>query len=70
MPPIFKTIISVSVWLLFIKGLLLIPVTVYTFGRAYFNGEPTPLVGVVTCAAGTFALVSASLAAWIRKIVD
>jgi len=70
MPPTFKTILSASVWLLFTKGLLLIPVTFYTFGRAYFNGEPTPLVGVIACAAGTFALVSACLAAWIRKNVD
>jgi len=70
MPSIFKTIISISVWLLFIKGLLLIPVTVFTFSRAYLNGDPTPLVGVVACAGGTFALVSACAAAWIRKVVD
>jgi len=70
MKPIFKTIISASVWILFLKGLLLIPVTFYTFGQAYLNGEPTPLAGVASCAAGTFALVSACIAAWIRKAVD
>ncbi len=70
MPPNFKTIISTSVWLLFIKGLLLIPITVYTFSRSFLNGEPTPMVGVVACAGGTFALLSACLAAWIRKVVD
>ncbi len=70
MPPIFKTIISISVWLLFIKGLLLIPVTFYTFGQAFLNGEPTPMVGVMACAGGTFALLSACCAAWIRKVAD
>ena len=70
MKSIFKTIISISIWLLFIKGLLLIPVTIYTFIQAFLNGEPTPLAGVLACAAGTFALVSACFAVWIRKIVD
>jgi hypothetical protein len=66
----FKALISVMVWILFIKGLLLMPVTFYTFGQAYLNGEPTPLVGVASCAGGTFALLSACLAAWIRKAMD
>jgi hypothetical protein len=70
MPPIFKAIVSVSVWLLFIKGLLIVPITIYTFGQAFLNREPTPMVGVVACAAGTLALVSACVAAWIRKILD
>jgi hypothetical protein len=70
MPPIFKAIISLSVWLLFIKGVLLVPITVYTFSHAFLNGESTPMVGVVACAAGTLAFVSACVAAWIRKIVD
>jgi hypothetical protein len=70
MPPIFKAVISVSVWLLFAKGILIAPVTVYTFSQAFLNGEPTPMAGVVSCAAGTLALVSACIAAWIRKIVD
>jgi len=70
MPHIFKAIVSISVWLLFIKGLLLIPVTFYTFIRAFLGGEPTPLAGVASCAAGTLALLSACVAAWIRKVAD
>ena len=55
MPPIFRKIITVSVWLLFIKGLLIACVTLYTMSRAYLAGEPTPMTGVAGCAAGTFA---------------
>ena len=65
-----KKIITLCIWLLFLKGLLLIPVTFYTIGRAYLAGQPTPLVGIASCAAGTFAFVSACLAAWIRHAVD
>ena len=53
MPSVFKTIINVSVWILFVKGLLIALVTIYTVGRAYLAGETTPLVGVAACAAGT-----------------
>ena len=67
MSPAFARLVSLSVWLLFAKGLLLVPVTVYTFGRAYRGGEPTPVAGIAACAAGTFALVSSCVAARIRK---
>jgi hypothetical protein len=70
MPPVFKKIISISVWILFIKGLLIASVTMYTFGRAYLAGETTPMVGVVACAAGTFAFSMSCVAAWIRKKVE
>jgi hypothetical protein len=70
MSPKIKTIITMSIWLLFIKGILLIPVTFYTIGQAYISGESTPLVGILSCAAGTFAFISACIAAWIRKAVD
>ena len=56
-----------AMWLLFVKGLLLIPVTVWTFLRAYRAGEQTPAVGVASCAAGTLALASACVAAWLRS---
>lgn len=70
MPPVFKTLISLCVWLLFVKGLLLIPVTIYTFGQSFLRNEPTPIVGVVSCAAGTLALVSSCVAAWVRRVVE
>jgi len=45
-------------------------VTVYTFGSAYLAGEPSPAAGIAACAAGTFALLSSCVAAWIRKGLD
>lgn len=60
-------LVEAATWLLFVKGLLLVPVTVWTFARAYRAGERTPAVGVASCAAGTLALASACVAAWIRS---
>jgi hypothetical protein len=70
MRPVYRTVVDASIWLLFIKGLLIASVTVYTFANAYLAGETTPAVGVAACAAGTFALGMACLAVWIRKTVD
>jgi len=42
-------------------------VTIYTFAAAYLSGEPTPIVGVASCAAGTFALTMTCVAVWIRS---
>ena len=70
MPPVFKTIINISVWILFIKGLLIAIVTIYTIGKALLAGETTPMVGVVACAAGSFAFILACIAVWVRKKVE
>ncbi len=70
MPPIFKTIVNVSVWILFIKGILLAFVTFYTFGSAYLSGEGTPIAGIASCAAGTFAFIMACIAVWIRRKLE
>ena len=66
MPRAYRVIVDVAIWLLFIKGVALVPVTVYTFAAAYLAGEPTPAVGVASCAAGTFAFGMACVAVWIR----
>ena len=66
MNPIFKTLLNLSIWILFIKGLLLIPVTFYTFGQAFLYGKMSPMVGIASCAAGTFAFAMACIAVWIR----
>ena len=34
---------------------------------AYLAGEPTPIVGVAPCVAGTFALAMTCVAVWIRS---
>jgi hypothetical protein len=70
MQPIFIKLIDISIWILFFKALLLIPVTFYTFGSAYLAGEPTPMAGIASCAAGTFAFGMACFAIWIRSKVE
>ena len=70
MPPVFKNIVNASVWILFIKGILIALVTVFTFARAYLDGEATPLVGVAACAARTFAFTMACVAVLIRRKLD
>ena len=67
MPRAYRVIVDVSIWLLFIKGIALVPVTVYTFAAAYLAGESTPAIGVASCAAGTFAFGMACVAVWIRS---
>jgi hypothetical protein len=70
MPPVFKTIINASVWILFVKGVLIALVTMYTMSRAYLAVETTPMVGVAACAAGTFAFAMTCVAALIRHKVE
>ena len=70
MQPAFKTIVNASIWILFIKGILLMLVTFYTFGRAYLNNGETPIVGIASCAAGTFAFSMTCIAVWIRKKLE
>ena len=70
MPAIFKTILNMSIWILFVKGLLIVLVTIYTFGRAYLAGNTTPMTGVAACAAGSLALGMTCVAVWIRKKVE
>ena len=65
-----RLVVDASIGLLFVKGLLLVPVTIYTFAAAYRAREPTPAVGVASCAAGTFALAMACVAVWVRRQLD
>lgn len=61
-----RLVVEASMWILLAKGLALVPVTIWTFVDAYRRRRATPAVGIVSCAAGTFALSMACLAAWIR----
>jgi len=70
MPPVFKTIISASAWILFIKGILIVFVTMCTMSRAYLAGETTPMVGVAACAAGTFAFAMTCVAVLVRHKIE
>lgn len=66
MKPIFKTLINLSIWILFVKGILLIPFTFYTIGQAFLYGGISPIVGIASCAAGTIAFAMACFAIWIK----
>jgi hypothetical protein len=67
MRPVFLKLFDIMIWLLFIKGVLLIPVTFYTIGKAFLAGEPTPPAGILSCAAGTFAFGMACFVIWLRS---
>ncbi len=67
MSPVFKTIINVSIWFLFLKGIMAALVTIYTILRAYIDGETTPMVGVASCAVGSFAFILTCLAIWLKR---
>ena len=70
MPSIFKTIVNISIWMLFIKGVLAACITVYTVIQAYVDGETTQMVGVISCMAGTFAFIMTCIAVWIRRKIE
>jgi len=55
MRPAYTRLVDASIYLMFVKGLLIVAVTIYTFARAYQARQATPAVGVAACAAGTFA---------------
>ena len=60
-----RVIVDVAIWLRFLKGLVLVPATISTFAAGCLSSEPTPIVGVASCAAGTLALMMTCVAAWI-----
>ena len=70
MPNVFKTIINISVWLLFFKGLLAVVLTLYVVLKAFIDGDTIPMLAATGCAVGSFAFILACLAAWIRKKVE
>jgi hypothetical protein len=70
MPRIFKTLINVSVWMLFFKGCLAVVITLYTTFGALIDGETVPMVAWVGCLAGAFAFTMSCVAAWIRQKVE
>ena len=69
MPPVFKALITISVWVLFIKGLLASLVGCLTVGMAVMRGATPPMVGAAIGVVGVAALVLACVAAWIRQKV-
>ncbi len=66
----YKTMLNLAIWILFIKGLLTIPVTFYTMGQALLGGKISPIIGIASCAAGTFSFAMACVAIFIRNKIN
>ena len=65
MPPIFKALISITVWILFIKGCIGV-VLAFSIGiSAMLAGETVPIELSASCAVGSFAFILACVAAWL-----
>jgi len=69
MPPIFKALITISVWVLFIKGLLGVVLGCVIVAKASMAGETPPLVGAAISIVGVAALILACVGAWLRQKV-
>jgi hypothetical protein len=69
MPKVFKTIINISVWMLFLKAVLATLVTLYFLIKVFIDGTDLPMVVVASCAVGCFAYILACIAVWIRQKV-
>jgi hypothetical protein len=70
MPSNFKSLINVSVWFLFLKGLMAVVLTIYTVIVALLRSEAIPMTAVASCAVGSFAFILSCLAVWIRQKVE
>lgn len=70
MPPIFKALITISVWVLFIKGWLGILAGTHYVTRAMIAGATPPMVGVAECGVGIAALILSVVAAKLRQKVE
>ena len=70
MPPIFKAVITISVWVLFIKGWLGILAGTWTLSAASMAGAPAPMAAVAECGVGVAALILACVAAKLRQMVE
>lgn len=70
MSPIFKTMLNLAIWILFFKGVILIPITIYITGQAFLTGGPLLMVALAACATGTFAFTMACVIIWIKHQVE
>lgn len=70
MPFTYKKILNVTIWILFFKGILLIPITLFTTAQAYWSSGTISMASLAACATGTFAFTMASIIIWIRHKVE
>jgi len=67
MPPVFKALITISVWVLFILGWVATITTAIMMVRASMADELPPMVAVVNGSAGGAFFILACVAAKIRQ---
>jgi len=71
MPPVFKALITVAVWILFVKGCLaiLLSTILVVMARPMMTGQAS-LVDVVMAGVGIAALILAAAGAKLRQMVE
>jgi len=73
MPPIFKALATVTVWILFVFGclLLLMPSVMGTIGGIFFRpGVPPPLLLYIAYGLGVASLILSVCAMKLRKMLE
>jgi hypothetical protein len=70
MPPIFKALITIIVWSLFIIGCIATITTGIVMASTNEMPQTMPLAAVVNGIGGCFAFILACVAAWLRKKVE
>ena len=70
MPPIFKALVSISVWVLFIIGWIATITTGIAMGSAMSADETMPMEAVANGSAGGVFFIFACVAAWLRKKLE
>lgn len=70
MPPIFKAVITISVWVLFIKGLLAAVVGCVMTGIAIMGGDTPSIAYPAISSVGVAALILACVAAKLRQKIE
>ena len=70
MPPIFKAVITISVWVLFIKGLIAAVVGCVMTGIVIMGGHTPSIAYPAISIVGIAALILACVGVWLRKTVE
>jgi len=65
-----KSIITASIWILFLKGFVAVGITIYTGIKELIDIGKVSMIPIAGCAVGSFAFILACLAVWIRQKVQ
>jgi len=66
MPPMVKALVTIAIWVLFVKGCLAVALGTV----AGLAGMVTPLVALGECAVGIAALILSAVAAKLRQMLE